>query len=108
MDRESPSWQQWQAYRRAGQTRKAALIEKIAREPKALWLGRFTQPNFFVKVRRLIDPARGGGLGADLHRASRAGHRMLARATRAAVPAEDARTRAWYDDLARAIGSAAW
>ena len=61
VDRESPSWQQWQAYTRAGQTRKADLIWKIAREPKALWLGRFTRPNFFVKVRRLIDPARAEG-----------------------------------------------
>ena len=46
---------------RAGQTRKANLIWKIAREPRSLWLGRFTQPNFFVKVRRLIDPARAQG-----------------------------------------------
>ena len=41
--------------------RKADLIWKIAREPRALWLGRFTRPNFRVKVRRLIDPARAEG-----------------------------------------------
>ena len=79
VDRESPSWLQWQAYRRAGQARKAELIEKIAREPKALWLGRFTRPNFFVKVRRLIDPAQAEG-SVPIFTVLRArGHRMLAR-----------------------------
>ncbi len=52
VDRDSPSWNQWQAYERSGQHDKADLIWKIAREPKALWLGRFTRPNFHVKVRR--------------------------------------------------------
>jgi hypothetical protein len=55
-DPESPSMQQWRALNRAGETGKADQIWKIAREPKALWLGRFTRPNFAVKVRRLIDP----------------------------------------------------
>ena len=61
VDRDSESWNQWQAYTRAGETTKANLIWKIAREPKALWLGRFTQPNFHVKVRRLIDAAVADG-----------------------------------------------
>ena len=59
VDHDSPSWHQWRAYRRSGQRHKAALVWKIAREPKALWLGRFTRPNFRHKVRRLI--ARHGG-----------------------------------------------
>ena len=50
VDHESPSWLQWEAYRRAGQADKADLIWRIAREPKSLWLGRFTRPNFAVKV----------------------------------------------------------
>ena len=36
VDRDSPSWQQWQAYERSGQTEKANLIWRIAREPRAL------------------------------------------------------------------------
>ena len=34
--------QQWRSLTRAGESQKAELIWKIAREPKALWLGRFT------------------------------------------------------------------
>ena len=51
-DPNAPSYLQWQSYRRSGQQKKADLIWKIAREPKSLWLGRFTRPNFHVKVRR--------------------------------------------------------
>ena len=61
MDRDSPSWEQWRAYERSGQTAKANLVWKIAREPRALWLGRFTRPNFHVKVHRLIDAAAAEG-----------------------------------------------
>ncbi len=105
VDRESPSWLQWQAYRRAGQARKAALIEKIAREPRALWLGRFTRPNFFVKVRRLIDPAQAEG-SVPIFTVLRAQATGCSPGYTGGGTAEDARTRAWYDDLAGAIGSA--
>jgi hypothetical protein len=37
VDHDSPSWHQWRAYRRTGQRHKAALVWKIAREPKAFW-----------------------------------------------------------------------
>ena len=52
---------EWRHLERTGQHAKADLIWKIASQPKALWLGRFTRPNFSVKVRRLIDPARERG-----------------------------------------------
>src|SRR5215208_3745328 len=58
VDHDSPSWHQWRAYRRSGQRRKAALVWKIAREPKALWLGTWTRPHFRTKVRRLIVAAQ--------------------------------------------------
>ena len=61
VDPDSPSWEQWQAYVRSGQQDKADLIWKIAREPRAMWLGRFTRPNFHVKVRRRIDAAIADG-----------------------------------------------
>src|SRR5687767_3179369 len=54
VDRGSPSWRQWLAHTRAGRTDKADLIWKIAREPKGLWVGRFTRPNFAHKVRRIL------------------------------------------------------
>src|SRR5215213_4264710 len=100
----SPSWQQWQAYRRAGKTRKADLIWKIAREPKALWLGRFTRPNFHVKVRRLIDAAITDG-SVPIFTVLRAQSVGCGPNYMGGGPAEDARTRDWYDSLARAIGN---
>jgi len=104
VEHDSPSWQQWQAYRRAGKTRKADLIWKIAREPKALWLGRFTRPNFRVKVRRLIDPARAEG-SVPIFTVLRAQATGCSPGYTGGGLAEDRRTRAWYDDLAAAIGN---
>jgi endoglucanase len=103
VDRDSPSWHQWQAYKRAGDKRKAGLIWKIAREPKGLWLGRFTRPNFHVKVRRLIDAAQAQG-AVPLFTVLRAQSTGCSPTYDGGGPAEDARTRAWYDDLARALG----
>jgi endoglucanase len=104
VDRDSPSWQQWQAYERSGQTGKANLIWRIAREPRALWLGRFTRPNFHVKVRRLIDAALAEG-AVPVFTVLRAQSTGCGLDYTGGGSAEDARTRAWYDDLARAIGS---
>ena len=103
VDRESPSWLQWQALRRAGQTRRASLIWKIAREPKALWVGRFTRPRFRFKVRRIIDAAVAEGAVPVLTvlraESTECGPTYVAGGRR-----EDRATRAWYDRLARAIG----
>jgi endoglucanase len=79
VDQDSPSMEQYRALQRSGQSHQADLVWRIAREPKAVWVGRFTSPNFHVKVRRIFDSAHQQG--------------------------EDGRTRAWYDDLARAIGN---
>ena len=102
-DPESPSMQQWRALTRAGDDRNADLIWKIAREPKALWLGRFTRPNFAVKVRRLIDPAKARG-EVPIFTVLRAQATGCGPSYQGGGPAEDAATRAWYDDLARVIG----
>jgi len=104
VDQESPSWEQWRAYQRSGEFAKATLVWKIAREPRALWLGRFTQPNFNVKVRRLIDAAAAQG-AVPVFTVLRAQSTGCGPGYVGGGPAEDARTRAWYDDLARAIGN---
>ena len=103
MDHESPSWQQWEALRNSGGTGKADLIWKIAREPRSLWLGRFTSPNFAVKVGRLLDAARAQG-AVPIFTVLRAQSTGCAPDYQGGGPAEDAATRAWYDDLARVIG----
>jgi endoglucanase len=103
VDRDSPSWRQWELYEHSGQKEKANLIWKIAREPKAAWLGRFTRPNFHVKVRRLIDPAVRDG-AVPVLAVLRAQSTGCGPHYDGGGPTEDARTRSWYDDLARAIG----
>jgi endoglucanase len=105
VDHDSPSWHQWRAYRRAGKRHKAALVWKIAREPKALWLGRFTRPNFRHKVRRLIQAAGRQG-SVPVFTVMRAQSTGCGPGYTGGGPAEDARTRAWYRRLARAIGGA--
>jgi endoglucanase len=105
VDRESPSWRQWLAYRRAGRSDKADLIWQIAREPKGLWVGRFTRPNFALKVRRILDAAKADGalplLTVLRAEATSCGPNYLG-----GGPREDAATRAWYDALARVLGDA--
>jgi endoglucanase len=103
VDHDSPSWHQWRAYRRSGQGGRAALIWKIAREPKVLWLGRFTRPHFRTKVRRLIVAAKRQG-AVPLFTVLRAVSTGCGAGYMAGGPAEDARTRAWYRRLARTIG----
>ncbi len=103
VDHESPSWLEWEHLTRSGQRQKADLIWKIAREPKAVWVGRFTRPNFHVKVRRIFDSAHQQG-AVPILTVLRAQSTGCNPTYDGGGTAEDARTRAWYDDLARAIG----
>ena len=103
VDHDSPSWHQWRAYRRSGRRGKAALIWKIAREPKALWLGRFTRPHFRTKVRRLIVAAQRQG-AVPVFTVMRAEANGCGPGYTGGGPAGDARTRAWYRRLARVLG----
>jgi endoglucanase len=104
VDRESPSWQQWRSLERSGQRRKADLVWKIAREPKHIWLGRFTRPNFALKVGRILDRARAEGT-VPLFTVLRAQSTACGPGYQGGGPGEDSATMAWYDDLARVIGN---
>ena len=103
VDQDSQSMEQWRRLQRSGQTHKADLVWRIAREPKAVWVGRFTSPNFRVKVRRIFDNAHAQG-AVPLLTVLRAQSTRCSPTYDGGGPAEDARTREWYDDLARAIG----
>jgi endoglucanase len=104
VDQESPSWNQWRAYERSGQGHKADLIWRIAREPKAVWVGRFTRPNFHVKVRRIFDSAHAQG-AVPVLTVLRAQSTRCSPTYDGGGSAEDVRTRAWYRNLAQAIGN---
>jgi endoglucanase len=104
VDKGSPAYQSWRHLSRTGQTRKADLVWKIAREPRHMWVGTFTRPRFEFKVRRLLDAAANEG-AVPLFTVMRAESDQCNPGYHAGGPAEDARTRNWYDALARVIGS---
>jgi endoglucanase len=103
VDRESAAWKSWQHLTRTGQTAKADLIWKIAREPRNMWVGSFTRPRFAFKVRRLIEAAEAENK-VPLFTVMRAESTQCHPGYDGGGPAEDARTRNWYDALARVIG----
>lgn len=105
VDREAHAWVEWERLRRAGKTRKAALVWKIAREPPARWAGKFTKPSLEKKIGTYIDRAEAEGkvpqftvLRAEAIKCS---PRYLGGGR-----AEDRRTRRWYRDFARVLGDA--
>ncbi len=104
VDKESPAYQSWRHLMRTGQTRKADLVWKIAREPRNMWLGSFTRPRFAFKLRRLLDAAASEG-AVPLFTVLRAESTQCSTTYQGGGPAEDRRTRKWYDGLARVIGS---
>jgi endoglucanase len=104
VDQESSSMEQYRALLRAGKDHEADLVWRIAREPKAVWVGRFTSPNFHVKVQRIFGSAHAQG-AVPILTVLRAQSTRCSPTYDGGGPAEDARTRAWYDDLARAIGN---
>jgi endoglucanase len=103
-DPDSPSWQSYRHLSRSGQDAKAALVHKIASQPKAVWVGKFTRPNFRVKVRRIFDSAQAQG-AVPVLTVLRAESIRCAPDYQGGGPTEDRATRAWYDDLAAAIGN---
>jgi endoglucanase len=104
VDREAPSYQAWRSYTRRGDRRKANLIWKIAREPKNIWVGRFTRPRFHFKVRRIFDRALADN-AVPLFTVLRAQATACGPTYTGGGPTEDRLTMNWYEELAQAIGN---
>lgn len=103
VDREAPAWLEWQHLQRTGQSRKASLVWKIAREPGPRWVGKFTKPSLARKLGPYLDQAARAG-AVPVITVLRAEAISCAPGYLAGGAAEDARTREWYSDLARVIG----
>jgi endoglucanase len=103
VDRQQPSWRQWRAYRARGQMGRAALMWRIAREPKFRWFGRFNKPAR-QQVQDYIRRAQRAGQVPLIATLRHQGRACNARYT-AGGAREDARTRAWFRAFARAIGA---
>ena len=102
-DPQSPAMKSWRYLQRKGRTQQADLIWKIAREPRSVWVGRFTRPKFHFKVRRIIDSAKSQG-AVPVMAVLRAESTQCGPTYTAGGQAADRRVRKWYRGLARAIG----
>ena len=103
VDPVEPSWKHWRAFRNRGQRGRAALMWRIASEPKFRWFGRFTH-NVAKTVHAYSARARRRGsvplMTVLRHQGKECNSRYLAGGA-----AEDARTRKWYRKFARAVGA---
>jgi endoglucanase len=102
-DPQAPAMKSWRFLQRKGRPRQADLIWRIAREPRAVWVGRFTRPKFRFKVRRIIDSAKAQG-SVPVIAVLRAESTQCGPTYTAGGPAADRRVRRWYRRLASAIG----
>ncbi len=100
------SYKDLQIYRSRGQTADATAMERLALQPKAHWMGRFTRPNMTAKVRNYLNCVQVFSPGATpllvvmRHQGKECNSRYTAGGS-----AEDARSREWYDNFARAVGN---
>jgi endoglucanase len=96
-----PAWRRYHRYRRQGKRGRAALMWKIAREPKFHWFGRWSRMEW---VRDHIAQAERDGavplIAVMRHEGRRCGDDYDG-----GGPAEDERTRQWYRAFADVVGA---
>jgi endoglucanase len=104
VDRDAKSYRAWRHLRRKGRRGAANLIWRLASQPKFAWFGRFTRPHMRKKIRTYIARARCAGtvplMTVMRHQGTRCGGGYTG-----GGPAEDRRTRRWYQRFARAVGT---
>ena len=105
----APQYKQYRAHKRRGQKGKAAMVARIALQPQFRWMGRWSERapgGTAVAVRDLIARAQRSQPGSvpqivTLRHQGKKCHKGYL----GGGPREDARTRKWYRDFARGIGS---
>ena len=107
VDPREPAWSSYVSYARHRQRHRAALMWRVAREPRFKWFGRWTGPNTRAKVRDYIECAGALQPGSvPLMVVMRHQGRRCSPTYTAGGAAEDARTREWYDRFAEGVGTA--
>jgi endoglucanase len=107
VDPREPAWRSYVGHRRRGQRAKAELMWRVAREPRFRWFGRWTGPDMGSNVRTYLRCVAAVQPGAvPLMVVMRHQGRGCAPDYTAGDTAEDAATRAWYDEFATAVGDA--
>jgi endoglucanase len=108
VDHGEPAYRQFRRYRHRGKRGRAALMWKIASQPRFKWFGRWTRhgPALVHKVRKWLDRAQRRQPGSVplmvvmRHQGKRCNSHYTG-----GGPAEDARHRKWINRFAEAIGS---
>ncbi len=106
----APQYQQYQRYVLQGDGGKAALVGKIALQPQFKWLGRWNENDkggTYGAARNYVERVAEEQPGSVpqivvMRHQGKACHKRYT----AGGPAEDARTRRWYDQFAAGIGDA--
>jgi endoglucanase len=94
-------------YQRRGQQHDAALMARIATQPRGVWFGKFTRPHFKAKVHDFLNCAQWLQPGSvPIMVVLRAQGKACNPHYMAGGRAEDAATKHWYVQLANAIGDA--
>ena len=106
LDRMEPAYMQWVRWKRAGETTRANIIWKLAREPRFRWFGKFTAPRMQKKIRGYLDRVQCDQPGTvPLMVVMRHQGKGCSGTYRAGGVAEDRRTMRWYDDFAQSVGN---
>jgi endoglucanase len=104
---QDPAYQDLVRYRRSGQSRKAALMERIALTPRGVWFGRFTRPNFRGKVQDHLNCAQFMEPGSiPLMTVMRHQGRACNARYQGGGVAEDNASKRWYREFRSAVGDA--
>jgi endoglucanase len=99
-----PAWRQYRVYRKRHRRHAAALMLRVARQPKFQWFGRWNHPPR-VAVKKYLQRARRRQPGAvPLLAAMRHQGKRCRGGYDGGGPREDARTRKWYRGFARGVG----
>jgi len=102
------AWHYWGAYSRRGKSHEAALMWKVASQPRFRWFGRWTRhgPALVKKVRSYLDEAACRQPGAiPLMAVLRGQSKKCGGGYTGGDRAEDGRTRVWYRRFAKAVGA---
>jgi endoglucanase len=101
-----PAWKQWRAYQRGGKNGSAALMWKVASQPRFGYFGRWTRPNLTKKIREYFECVHAIQPGAvPLMMVLRHQGKSCGNGYDGGGRKEDARTRSWYRRYANAVGN---
>ena len=101
-----PAYRSYRTYLKRGRPQKAALMWKVASEPRFHWFGRWDRPvrkrvRNYLRCAAAVQPGTVPLMVVMRHQGKSCGGGYTA-----GGPAEDRRARAWYRNFARAVGGA--